>query len=102
QKRRETDDDILDEWEDPAPDPEMLTNRLRARAVLDQILDAMPLHFRAVFVLSELDGLTMAQIAETLHMPNGTVASKLRRGRMYFDARVKAIQTHFAHREGGR
>jgi RNA polymerase sigma-70 factor (ECF subfamily) len=98
--RRETDDDQLQERQDPAPDPEMLTNHLRARQVLDQVLDEMPLDFRSVFVLSEIDELSMAEIAELLQIPAGTVASRLRRGRECFDARVKRIQAQFVHREG--
>ena len=89
--RKETADDSLESREDPAPTPEALTDRLRARAVLDQVLEGMPLDFRAVFVLSELEDLSMAEIAELLQIPSGTVASRLRRGREYFDARVKRI-----------
>ena len=44
----------------------------------------MPMELRAVFVLSELEELTMAQIAEMMSTPPGTVASRLRRARAAF------------------
>lgn len=52
---------------------------------LDRLLDAMDESLRAVFVLYELEELTMAQIAETLELAPGTVASRLRRARARFE-----------------
>ena len=47
-----------------------------------QVLEQLSLELRAVFVLYELEDFTMAEIARTLDVPTGTVASRLRRGRM--------------------
>jgi RNA polymerase sigma-70 factor (ECF subfamily) len=74
---------------DPAPGAEELVDRARARAELEAILDRMPLDLRAVFVLFELEQMTMAEIAATLDLPPGTVASRLRRGRESFQAAVR-------------
>jgi len=74
----------------PAPD-QLLLHR-QARVVLDEILDAMPLAVRTVFVLFELEGLNLTEIAETLRLPRGTVASRLRRGREDFQRRVQRIE----------
>jgi RNA polymerase sigma-70 factor (ECF subfamily) len=100
--RRETDADALDERIDVTPDPEILVDRLRARAVLDQVLEGMPLDFRAVFVLAEIDGLSMTEIAELLQIPGGTVASRLRRGREHFEAQVKRLRAQLQNAEGVR
>jgi RNA polymerase sigma-70 factor (ECF subfamily) len=100
--RRETDLDGLEERIDASPDPEILVDRLRARAVLDQVLEGMPLDFRAVFVLTEIDGLSMGEVAELLEIPGGTVASRLRRGREHFDARVKRVRAQLRNAEGAR
>jgi RNA polymerase sigma-70 factor (ECF subfamily) len=62
---------------------------------LDRVLAAMPLDLRAVFVLYELDGFTMAEIAENLDLSPGTVASRLRRGREQFDARVERLSARW-------
>jgi RNA polymerase sigma-70 factor (ECF subfamily) len=58
----------------------------RARELLDVILDEMPFDLRTVFVLFELEGLTMAAIAELTELAPGTVASRLRRARDLFKA----------------
>jgi RNA polymerase sigma-70 factor (ECF subfamily) len=41
-----------------------------------------------VFVLYELEELTMIEIARTLELPAGTVASRLRRAREVFEQRA--------------
>lgn len=79
---------------DPAAASDELLDRQRARALLDRVLDAMPLDVRAVFVLYELERLTMAEIAEALELPPGTVASRLRRARAVFQSHVDALETH--------
>ncbi len=44
-------------------------------------IDALPEEFREVVVLSDVEGLGYAQIAETLNVPIGTVKSRLFRAR---------------------
>jgi RNA polymerase sigma-70 factor (ECF subfamily) len=70
------------------PSPEELVDRRRARALLDSMLEEMPLELRVVFVLYELEQLTSVEIAELIEVPVGTVASRLRRAREDFAARV--------------
>lgn len=48
--------------------------------VLEQI-DTIPTEFREVVLLSDLEGLSYAEIAELLSVPLGTVKSRLFRGR---------------------
>ena len=69
-----------------------MLDRARARALLDEILEAMPLELRAVFTLFELEQLTMAQIAPLLGVPQGTVASRLRRAREVFVEHRKRLE----------
>ncbi|HVU03805.1 MAG TPA: sigma-70 family RNA polymerase sigma factor [Polyangiaceae bacterium] len=86
---------------DPAPNPEELSDRKRAREVLDSVLDTLPIENRTVFVLYEMEELTMAEIAALTELPPGTVASRLRRARELFrDAadRIRARET----RGGGK
>lgn len=59
-----------------------------ARAQLDALLDAMPDDLRHVFILVELEELTMAEAAELLQAPAGTVASRLRRARAWIDRAI--------------
>lgn len=83
--RREVADDGLVEMPSPELDPEQLAEKRRLRLVLDDVLNQLPMELRAVFVLYELEELTMAEIATTLGLPPGTVASRLRRSRELFE-----------------
>ena len=67
-------------------------DRARARVLLDAILNAMPEELRTVFVLFELEQLGTPQIAELLGLPRGTVASRMRRAREDFEARVQRLE----------
>jgi RNA polymerase sigma-70 factor (ECF subfamily) len=74
---------------EPNPDPEELTQELEARALLDEVLDAMPEGLRAVFILFELEELSIDEIAHLLELPRGTVATRLRRAREVFHAQAR-------------
>lgn len=69
---------------------EDLVDQRKAREALDTILASMEEDFRLVFVLFELEGVSMAEIAELLAIPPGTVASRLRRAREVFQTKVDA------------
>jgi RNA polymerase sigma-70 factor, ECF subfamily len=78
---------------DSNPDPEELTQRLEAREQLDRVLDAMPEPLRSVFVLFELEELSVDQIAALLDLPRGTVATRLRRARGVFHEQAELVRT---------
>lgn len=79
-----SDDDALAQVAAKEPGADQLLEEARARAMLDRWLDEMPMDLRAVFILYELEEMTMADIATTLSLPPGTVASRLRRAREKF------------------
>jgi RNA polymerase sigma-70 factor (ECF subfamily) len=88
-RRREVpSDDDLPERSDPGPSPDEIVDRQRARALLDEVLEAMPMDLRAVFVLFELEELGTPEIAKLLEIPVGTAASRLRRAREEFQTIV--------------
>jgi RNA polymerase sigma-70 factor (ECF subfamily) len=91
----------LEQLEAATPGADELLDQRRAREVLAQVLDELPDDLRVVFVLFELEEMTMAAIATLLGIPPGTVASRLRRGRSAFQAAVTRIQAA-ARRGGGR
>jgi RNA polymerase sigma-70 factor (ECF subfamily) len=76
---------------------DVLLERARTRAILDAILDEMEIDLRTVFVLYELEEMSMAEIASTLDVPAGTVASRLRRARADFAERVARHRARMAH-----
>ena len=74
-----------------SPDPEQLTQRREDRELLDRALDAMPAELRAVFVLFELEELSIDETAALLTLPRGTVASRLRRAREVFHVQARLL-----------
>lgn len=84
ERRREEAGSDVAALPDGNANPEELLDRRQARVLLDRTLEAMPMELRAVFVLFEIDELTMAEIATVLDIPPGTVASRLRRARELF------------------
>ncbi len=83
-RRREVPEEHAPEFPHAVETPEALVDQRRARRLLDRTLDAMSEDLRAVFVLFELEEMTMSEIAEMLDIPRGTVASRLRRARATF------------------
>jgi RNA polymerase sigma-70 factor (ECF subfamily) len=75
-----------------ASSPDELVDQRRARAMLDQVLDAMDIELRTVFVLFELEEMTTAEIASLVGIPHGTVASRLRRAREEFEAKIARLK----------
>jgi RNA polymerase sigma-70 factor (ECF subfamily) len=74
------------------PDAETLLDQKRRRELLDHVLDALTHDLRTAFVLFELEGLSVPEIAEVLEIPTGTVASRLRRARERFGAALSRAQ----------
>jgi RNA polymerase sigma-70 factor (ECF subfamily) len=74
-----------------------LVDQRRARAMLDAVLAEMDLDTRTVFVLFEIEEMTLTEIAEVLDVPRGTVASRLRRARVEFDAKIRRTASGPVH-----
>lgn len=91
-RRREVGTDPLPDAADDLPSIEALTDQRRARVLLDQLLEEMPFDLRVVFVLFELEGAQIGEVVHLLDLPQGTIASRLRRGRDWFARRVKQLQ----------
>ena len=87
----------------PLPSPDELLDQRRARQTLDEVLAAMPVDLRAVFVLFEIEELTIPEIAAVVGVRVGTAASRLRRAREEFQAILRrrfAARSHVGR--GGR
>lgn len=90
-RKRERDlfeESLVEDVADTAATPDDLLDDERARAVGDRILAELDENQRVVFVLYEIEELTMQEIASLLEIPLGTVASRLRRGREAFAERL--------------
>lgn len=68
--------------------------------ILDAI-DALPEEYRAVILLSDLEGLTYQEVAEILEIPLGTVKSRLFRGRRRLQEALYAYAVEMGHIPAG-
>jgi RNA polymerase sigma-70 factor (ECF subfamily) len=85
-RSREEPTEQLDEAASSSRDPEALLVHEQRRRKLDEALGTMPELQRQVFVLYELEGFSLPEIAGALGVPLGTAASRLRRAREAFEA----------------
>lgn len=69
--------------------PDELAEQRSERAVLDGLLARMDDDLREVLVLQEVEGLSKRETALVLGIPEGTVASRMRRARESFQALLK-------------
>jgi RNA polymerase sigma-70 factor (ECF subfamily) len=94
--------DDLSDIADGRPSPEELSDQRRLLRKMAAIFGAMDVDMRAVFVLYEVEGMTMAEIAAVLDLAPGTVASRLRRAREEFMARLRRSGVEPSDREKTR
>jgi RNA polymerase sigma factor (sigma-70 family) len=74
-------DDMKDDRPDEQLDPEALVIRQQAVERVQRAIEELPVDFREVIVLRELEGLSYKEIAAVIGIPIGTVMSRLARGR---------------------
>jgi RNA polymerase sigma-70 factor (ECF subfamily) len=74
-----------EEWErlmvDPGPAPDTAAARTERRARIVQALETLSEPHRTIIMLSDLEGLSYREIADVLHIPMGTVMSRLHNAR---------------------
>jgi RNA polymerase sigma-70 factor (ECF subfamily) len=86
-KLEQTERAVVDDYRDllmrgsMAVSPERALVRGQIRRTLDDAIERLPASFRAVFVLREIEGLTVSDIAERLGIPAATVKTRHLRAR---------------------
>jgi RNA polymerase sigma factor (sigma-70 family) len=78
--------------------PEQVLLQNASDKMLRQALEALPLRFRKVLVLRELEGMSYREIANATGMPAGTVMSSLSRAR----GRLREVLTVLMNRDTER
>jgi len=73
-------DDHVDELGLDFADPEMLLVQSVDAHIVRQALAELPVEFREVMVLREMEGFSYKEIADVVDLPIGTVMSRLARG----------------------
>jgi RNA polymerase sigma-70 factor (ECF subfamily) len=81
-------DDEIDAVESGDPNPETALLKRANGELLKQALEELPLEFREVFILRELEGLSYKQISQIAGIPIGTVMSRLARARTRLQQRL--------------
>jgi RNA polymerase sigma-70 factor (ECF subfamily) len=71
----------LDEMQAPELNPETRMERVEDQRLLTQAIADLPIDFREVIVLREVEGLSYKEIARIAEIPPGTVMSRLARAR---------------------
>jgi RNA polymerase sigma-70 factor (ECF subfamily) len=96
----ETDDSVAlaDRVADWRPDPEQLYSTAELRAILQQALASLPDSYRVVFLLRDVEGLSIAETAEMLGLCVSNVKARLFRARLKLR---KHLSQHFEHGEMG-
>lgn len=90
QRREELTDDVP-EHPDTRENADQVAARGQQRTLVLRALDALDDEKRAVFVLHELEGLAIPEVASLLGVPLNTAYSRLRLGRAIFVQRVRAL-----------
>jgi RNA polymerase sigma-70 factor (ECF subfamily) len=75
----------------PADGPEALLQQKQEQSQVQRWLEELPVEFREVVVLRELEGLSYKEIGEIAAIPIGTVMSRLSRGRNLLLRRLNGV-----------
>lgn len=67
---------------DPAMTPEQSTEAVELEHAIQHCLDNLPLEFRTVVVMADLQGLDYTEVASAVRAPLGTIKSRLARARL--------------------
>ncbi len=69
--------------------PEAILIDRSNRALLESAMDELPVHYREILLLCEVEEMSYQEIAETIAVPIGTVMSRLSRARAALRAGVR-------------
>jgi len=91
-RRREAPGVELSELHHLGAAPDDAAELVAARELLNELLETLPPKLRRVFVLAHIEQLELAEIAALERIPQGTVASRLRRARAAFAVQLSAAR----------
>lgn len=87
-KSADPDDTDMDSMPSPQPTPEAFLIQQADRAAVQQALERLPVPFREILLLCEVEEMSYEEIAEVLGIPIGTVMSRLYRARRALRAQL--------------
>jgi len=80
--------DPISDWSAKLQDPVV---QRELRDVLSSTLEELPPHYRTVIVLRDVEGLSMAEVADALGIPVGTAKTRAHRARLLLRKRLSAF-----------
>ncbi|HET9051356.1 MAG TPA: sigma-70 family RNA polymerase sigma factor, partial [Candidatus Dormibacteraeota bacterium] len=89
------------ELPDPGMGPDATAEARERAAVIREAVLALPVDFREAVVLRDVNDLSYEEISGALHVPLGTVKSRLNRGRALLAARLRGSAAVLGLAEGG-
>ena len=95
------DDESFEGWSSSSPDPEALLIRDEDTRLVHEALELLPVEYREVLILRELEDLSYREIATIADLPVGTVMSRLARGRRKLATALTTLQTKGSARPKG-
>ncbi|MCX7834455.1 MAG: sigma-70 family RNA polymerase sigma factor [bacterium] len=75
--------------QDPNAGPEELANSSDLRVKINQALKKLPVEYREVIILRDINDLSYEEVAQVLKIPLGTVKSRVNRGRQKMQEMLK-------------
>lgn len=81
---------------DPGPTPEEAAERRERQAAVQQALMQLSQSHRTILLLREVEGLDYQEIGAALHLPPGTVRSRLARARLELCKKLRQKGNYFA------
>jgi RNA polymerase sigma-70 factor (ECF subfamily) len=91
-------DSLPREVADWSPNPEQQYNQAELKDILTRTIQGLPMSFRTVFVLRDVEGLSTEETAEALDLSVPAVKSRLLRARLQLRER---LNRYFQKRESG-
>ncbi len=85
--------------QDTRPSPERNTMDLEERTVLHALIDRLPAELRDPLLLSAVEELNSREIGDVLHLPEGTVRTRLMRARRQLQEQYDELQRSARGRE---
>lgn len=95
------DDASFEGWSSGSPDPEALMIRDEDQRLVHEALEQLPVEYREVLILRELEELSYREIATIADLPVGTVMSRLARGRRKLATVLTSLQSKGSARSKG-
>lgn len=76
---------------DESQRPDYVTETEMTSALIQEAISSLPPHYREVVLLRDVDGMSYQEIAEVVGCPIGTVKSRVNRGRLRLQNKLKRL-----------